>query len=124
MAALHTRVEPEAFWFCRKAEPLDLFVVEDSIRSEHMAGHLLLRKHVNLPLTASEQWANKWEFREVIEEELADYVRIDICIAVGLTVPTTPGIRVSFNRDPAKAYPGEMTKPPHFRCEDGACTNH
>ena len=32
-----------------------------------------------------EQWAGKWAFRQVIEEELTDYARIDICIAGGLT---------------------------------------
>src|SRR5438034_8738956 len=37
------------------------------------------------PLAAGEQWANKWEFRQTIEEELIDYARIDICITGGLT---------------------------------------
>lgn len=86
MVDLHTRFDPpEAIAFCRRAEPLDLFVVEDPIRAEHMAGYRLLRQHIALPLAAGEQWANKWEFREVIEEELVDYVRIDVCIAGGLT---------------------------------------
>ena len=76
---------PEAIRFCREAEDLNLLLVEDPIRSEHIAGYRHLRQHTNVPLAAGEQWANKWEFRQPIEEELLDYVRIDICIAGGLT---------------------------------------
>jgi L-alanine-DL-glutamate epimerase-like enolase superfamily enzyme len=41
-----------------------------------------------------------------------------------LTVPAEPGIGVKFNREAAKAYPAEMTEPPHFHREDGAYTNY
>lgn len=86
MVDLHARTNPaEAIWFCREVEPLNMFVVEDPIRSEHMAGYRHIRQHVHVPLAAGEQWANKWEFRQAIEEELIDYARIDICIAGGLT---------------------------------------
>jgi len=86
MVDLHARLDPaEAIWFCREAEPLQLFVVEDPIRSEHPAGYRRIRQQVRVPLAAGEQWASKWEFRLAIEEELIDYARIDICIAGGLT---------------------------------------
>ncbi len=86
MVDLHGRLDPpEAVWFCREAEPLGLFVVEDPIRAEHPAAYRQLRQHVNVPLAAGEQWANKWEFRLAIEENLIDYARIDVCIAGGLT---------------------------------------
>ena len=86
MVDLHTRCGPsEAIWFCRQVEPLNMFVVEDPIRSEHGSGYRHIRRHVNVPLAAGEQWANKWEFHQAIEEELLDYVRIDLCIAGGLT---------------------------------------
>jgi galactonate dehydratase len=194
MVDLHTRLDPpEAVLFCREAEPLQMFVVEDPIRSEHSAGYRHIRQQVGVPLAAGEQWANKWEFRQAIEEDLVDYVRIDICIAGGLTeakkiagmaeahyikilphnplgpvctaaclhldlacnnagpqevcfppatmlpdvfscafelqgcrltVPTTPGIGVKFNREAARAYPGEMTEPSHLHREDGAFTNY
>jgi galactonate dehydratase len=38
-----------------------------------------------VPLAIGEQFHSKWEFREIVEEELTDYARIDICIAGGLT---------------------------------------
>jgi galactonate dehydratase len=40
---------------------------------------------VSLPIAAGEQWASKWAFRQVIEEELINYARIDLCIVGGLT---------------------------------------
>jgi len=86
MVDLHTRLSPpEAIWFCRECEPLRMSVVEDPIRAEHVAGYRYIRQHTNVPLAAGEQWANKWEFRLAIEEELIDYVRTDLCIAGGLT---------------------------------------
>ncbi|MEO7158296.1 MAG: mandelate racemase/muconate lactonizing enzyme family protein [Vicinamibacterales bacterium] len=86
MVDLHARLSPdEAIWFCREIEPLNLLLVEDPIRAEHAAGYRHIRAHTNVPLAAGEQWANKWEFRQAIEEELIDYARIDICIAGGLT---------------------------------------
>jgi len=194
MVDLHARLDPpEAIWFCREAEPLQLFVVEDPIRSEHAAGYRHIRRHVNVPLAAGEQWANKWEFRQAIEEELIDYARIDICIAGGLTeakkiagwsethsirllphnplgpicaaaslhldlacpnagpqevlfppatmlpdvfdcafelkgsrltVPTEAGLGVRFDAEAAKAYPAQLSEPPHFNRLDGSYTNY
>lgn len=86
MVDLHTRLDPpEAIGFCRECEALGVFVVEDPVRSEHLGGYRHIRRHTNVPLAAGEQWANKWEFRAAIEEELIDYARADLCIAGGLT---------------------------------------
>jgi len=86
MVDLHTRLTPpDAIWFCQRAEELDLFVVEDPLRSEFVAGYRQLRDQTRVPLAAGEQWASKWEFRQAIEENLIDYARMDICIAGGLT---------------------------------------
>ncbi|MEX0653868.1 MAG: mandelate racemase/muconate lactonizing enzyme family protein [Phycisphaeraceae bacterium] len=86
MVDLHTRLSPEeAVWFCQQVEELGLFVVEDAIRSEHAAGYRQLRARTRVPLAAGEQWPHKWAFQQVIEEELVDYVRPDLCICGGLT---------------------------------------
>ncbi len=194
MVDLHTRLSPdEAIWFCRQVESLGLYVVEDPLRSEHPGGYHLVRRHTRVPLAAGEQWAGKWEFREVIENELVDYVRPDLCICGGLTeakkiaamaethlirlllhnplgpictaaslhldlacdnagpqevlyspavtlpdvfecafqldgttltVPTAPGIGVTFNCKAAQAHPPQMTEPPHLHREDGSYTNY
>jgi galactonate dehydratase len=38
-----------------------------------------------VPLAAGEQFASKWEFRELIEADLIDYARVDLCIVGGIT---------------------------------------
>jgi galactonate dehydratase len=44
-----------------------------------------LARHVAVPLAVGEQFATKWEFRELIEDELIQYARIDLCIVGGIT---------------------------------------
>jgi L-alanine-DL-glutamate epimerase-like enolase superfamily enzyme len=86
MVDLHTRLSPEeAVWFCREVEPLNMYAVEDPIRSEHMRGYERIRSQTCVPIAAGEQWAGKWEFREPIENEWIDFARIDICIAGGIS---------------------------------------
>src|SRR4051812_30672845 len=83
---LHTRTDPpDAIQFCRAVEEYRPFFVEDPIRAESMYSLRQVRHHVNVPLAIGEQFHSKWEFREIVEEELTDYARIDICIAGGLT---------------------------------------
>lgn len=41
-----------------------------------------------------------------------------------LTIPTAPGIGVTFNREAALRHPADMTEPPHFVREDGSYTNY
>jgi galactonate dehydratase len=86
MVDLHTRLSPEeAIWFCREVEPLNMYAVEDPIRSEHMEGYGRIRAQTTVPIAAGEQWASQWEFRAPIEKEWIDFVRIDICIAGGIS---------------------------------------
>lgn len=83
---VHTRLDPaDAVYFCRAAEQYRPFFIEDPIRAESMYSLRHVRQHTNVPLAVGEQFCSKWEFRQVIEEELTDYARIDVCIAGGLT---------------------------------------
>jgi galactonate dehydratase len=70
---------------CKALEPYRPFFIEDPIRSENPGSYRNLARHISLPIAAGEQWASKWPFREVIEEELIDYARTDLCIVGGLT---------------------------------------
>ena len=82
----HTRTSlPEAVRLCRGTEPYRPLFIEDPLRSEHPEGYRRLREQSPVPLAAGEQFATKWQFRSLIEEELVDYARIDICIAAGIT---------------------------------------
>ena len=83
---VHTRLDTtHAISLCREIEPHKPYFVEDPLRSEHSAGYRTLARHVRLPIAAGEQWHSKWAFREVIEEELISYARIDLCNVGGLT---------------------------------------
>jgi galactonate dehydratase len=82
----HTRLDlPDAIRLCRELEQFDPFFIEDPLRAEHGASYRALRPHVHVPLAAGEQFTSKWQFREMIEEELIDYCRLDPCLVGGLT---------------------------------------
>lgn len=83
---VHTRLDPAAsLQFCKAVEPYRLFFVEDPLRSENPASLRQLRQHTSVPIAVGEQFASKWAFREVIEDDLMDYCRVDLCIAGGIT---------------------------------------
>ncbi len=83
---VHTRLDTaHSIALCKTLEPYRPFFIEDPLRSENPASYRTLARHVSLPIAAGEQWASKWPFREVIEEELINYARIDLCIVGGLT---------------------------------------
>ena len=83
---IHTRLDPaDTILLCRQVEPYHPFFMEDPIRSENPGTFRLLRPKIAVPLAAGEQFASKWQFRELIEEELIDYARVDLCIVGGLT---------------------------------------
>lgn len=83
---IHTRLDPaDAIRLCRAVEQYRPFFLEDPIRAESMQSLRLVRQHVHSPIAVGEQFASKWEFRQVIEEELMDYCRVDLGICGGLT---------------------------------------
>jgi len=83
---LHTKLTPpEAAYFCKAVEPLRPFFLEDALRSEYTEGYRRLRLQTSAPLAAGEQLASKWMMRSLIEEDLVDFIRVDVCIAGGLT---------------------------------------
>ncbi len=83
---VHTRLSvPDAVRFCREVEPFRPFFIEDPLRSENPQSYRRLREQTAVPLAAGEQYGTKWDFRQVIEEELINYARVDVCICGGIT---------------------------------------
>ena len=83
---VHTRLDPpDTIRLGRKLEQYDPFFIEDPLRCENPQTYRLVRNHVSCPLAIGEHFATKWEFRQLIEDELMDYARIDLCIVGGLT---------------------------------------
>ena len=83
---VHTRLTPiRAVELCNAIEDYRPFFVEDPIRSENPGSFAMLRDHTNVPIGTGEQLSSKWAFRELIEQELIDYIRVDICHTGGIT---------------------------------------
>jgi len=83
---IHTRLDPgDSITICRELEKYKPYFLEDPIRSENSNSFHQLRRHVSTPLAAGEHFATKWEFRELVEDELINYARIDLCIVGGIT---------------------------------------
>lgn len=83
---VHTRLDTaHVISMSQHLEKYGPFFIEDPLRSENPGSYRTLARHVKLPIAAGEQWVSKWSFREVIEEELISYARIDVCNVGGLT---------------------------------------
>ena len=82
----HTMFSPaEAAYLGQALEPFRLYFYEDPIRPLNPLSLRLVREKVNLPIAIGEQLAHKWEFQPLIENELVDYLRIDMVHAGGIT---------------------------------------
>jgi L-alanine-DL-glutamate epimerase-like enolase superfamily enzyme len=82
----HTMFSPiETVTLARALEPYRLFFYEDPIRPFNAQSLRMVRAKTNVPLATGEQLSHKWEFQPLIEEELVDYLRIDVVHAGGIT---------------------------------------
>ena len=82
----HTRLAPsEAAWICREAEQYRPFFMEDMLRAEYIEGYRQLRQQTGVPLAAGEKFSSKWDYRPLVEEDLINYARLDLCISGGIT---------------------------------------
>ena len=83
---VHQRLSPaRGIEFCNAVAPYGLLFVEDPIRPEDPAAYRQLRSRVTTPLATGENLYSKWQFRTLIEEELTDYLRIDLALVGGIT---------------------------------------
>jgi galactonate dehydratase len=83
---VHTRLNlADALWLCQELESSRPYFVEDPLRVENAQSYRNLRSRTNVPLAVGEQYSSKWEFKQIIEEELTDYARVDLCVCGGIT---------------------------------------
>ena len=83
---VHTRLGlADAVRFCRQVEPFRPFFIEDALRSDNPLAYRRLRSQTSVPLAAGEQFSSKWDFRPLLDEDLIDFARLDLCVAAGLT---------------------------------------
>jgi galactonate dehydratase len=83
---LHQRTTPAyAVEMARQLAPMRPFFLEDPVRAENVAEFAHLCAQMPVPIATGEQLSSKWEWRELIERDLIDYCRVDLCICGGLT---------------------------------------
>jgi galactonate dehydratase len=83
---VHTRLDQaDTIQLLRAVEPYRPFFMEDPIRAENFASLRRVRQATAVPIAMGEHCSSKWEFREMIEEELVDYVRLDVAMCGGLS---------------------------------------
>jgi galactonate dehydratase len=82
----HQRTTPAyAVQLARELAPMRPFFIEDPLRAENAAEFAHLRSQISVPIATGEQLASKWEWQVLVERDLIDYCRVDLCICGGLT---------------------------------------
>jgi mannonate dehydratase len=83
---VHHRLTPiEAGRLGRDLEPYRLFWLEDPVPAENQAGFRLIRQHTTTPLGVGEVFNTVWDCKQLLEEQLIDYIRCTVVHAGGLT---------------------------------------
>jgi galactonate dehydratase len=71
---------------CNLIESTAPFFVEDPVRAEAFSEDLpRLRRKVNVPIAAGEEWGNRWDFNKLVEDHDIDYVRATLPNVGGIT---------------------------------------
>ena len=82
---LHTRFDTaDAIRICDKIADMEPFFVEDLVRSENKGLYKTIRPMVKVPIAVGEQFGDRWDINELLENNLIDYSRV--------TLPNTGGI--------------------------------
>jgi mannonate dehydratase len=83
---IHHRLTPiEAGRLGRDLEPYRPFWLEDPTPAENQAGFRLIRQHTTAPIAVGEIFNSVWDAKQLIEEQLIDYVRATVVHAGGIT---------------------------------------
>ncbi len=82
----HTRLDlPDAVRLSTLLEPLEPYFVEDLVRSENPGVYKNVREQVKVPIAVGEQFGDRWDINELVEQRLIDYSRTSIPNCGGLT---------------------------------------
>ncbi|HYZ86534.1 MAG TPA: mandelate racemase/muconate lactonizing enzyme family protein [Bryobacteraceae bacterium] len=82
----HTRLDlADAVRLSTLIEPLEPFFVEDLVRSENPGVYRQLRQLVKVPIAVGEQFGDRWDINELIENKLIDYNRTTLPNCGGIT---------------------------------------
>ncbi len=83
---VHHRLTPiEAGRLGKDLEPYRLFWMEDATPAENQASFRIIRQHTTTPLAVGEIFNSIWDCKQLIEEQLIDYIRATAVHAGGIT---------------------------------------
>jgi len=83
---IHHRLTPiEAGRLGKDLEPFRPFWLEDATPAENQANFRLIRQHTTSPLAVGEIFNSIWDCKQLIEEQLIDYIRATVVHAGGIT---------------------------------------
>lgn len=103
---LHTRFDlTEGIKICDAIEEMEPYFVEDIVRSENPAVYKTVRTMTKVPIAVGEQFGDRWDTNELIENRLIDYSRV--------TLPNTGGIS-EFKKICSMAETHYVGMIPHF----------
>lgn len=82
----HHRLTPiEAGRLGKELEPFHLFWLEDAVPAESQESFQLIRQHTTTPLAVGEVFNSIYDCKELITQQLIDYIRMTVAHGGGLT---------------------------------------
>jgi mannonate dehydratase len=82
----HHRLTPiEAARLGKDLEPYRLFWLQDTVAADNQAAYRLIRQHTTTPLAVGEIFNSIWDCKQLIEEQLIDYIRATVVHAGGIS---------------------------------------
>lgn len=83
---VHHRLTPiEAGRLGKDLEPYRLFWLEDAVVAENQDNFRLIRQHTTTPLAVGEIFSTLWNCKDLIQNQLIDYIRATVLHAGGIT---------------------------------------
>jgi len=83
---VHHRLTPnEAAQLGKALEPYRLFWLEDATPAENQEAFRHIRRHTTTPLAVGEVFNTIWDCKQLIEEQLIDYIRCTVVHTGGIT---------------------------------------
>src|SRR5688572_29207120 len=83
---VHHRLTPiEAARLGRDLEPYRLFWMEDATPADNQAAFEIIRRHTVTPLAVGEVFNSIWDCKQLIQQQLIDFIRTTIVHAGGIT---------------------------------------
>ena len=83
---IHHRLTPiEAGRLGKALEPYNLFWIEDPTPAENQEAFKLIRHHTTTPIAVGEVFNSIWDAKDLIQNQLIDYIRATVVHAGGIT---------------------------------------